>query len=418
MKQVKKQGRYDPVVEKLKQMQEFFGLKVTGKADADTLDLMKKPRCGVPDAGSYVLTWGNPHWKHRNLTYRIINYTPDLPREDVDCAIEKAFDLWSKATVLTFTKVHEGEADILLSFLRGDHHDNSPFNGPGGQLAHAFQPGAGLGGDVHLDEDETWTDDFRDYNLLQVVAHELGHSLGLSHSKDIGALMYPNYIFTGDVLLSQDDIDGIQAIYGPSKNPITGPRTPQICDTKLTFDAVTKVRGEVFFLKDRFFIRYHPYHNPQGTLSFITDFWSFLPSNLEAAYNVPERDENLFFKGSKYWVIKGDQSSYGRPRDIYSSFRFPKRVKKIDAAVHEEESGKTYFFVADEYWRYDEYKRSMDVGYPKKIIYDFPGINDNVDAVFQNEGYFYFFIGKKQYKFDPKTKRTLAVLKTNSWFKC
>ena len=56
-----------------------------------------------------------------------------------------------------------------------------------------------------------------DYNLYRVAAHELGHSLGLSHSTDIGALMYPNYIYTGDVQLSQDDIDGIQAIYGEYK---------------------------------------------------------------------------------------------------------------------------------------------------------------------------------------------------------
>lgn len=53
-----------------------------------------------------------------------------------------------------------------------------------------------------------------DYNLYRVAAHELGHSLGLSHSNDIGALMYPNYVFSGDVQLSQDDINGIQAIYG------------------------------------------------------------------------------------------------------------------------------------------------------------------------------------------------------------
>lgn len=58
-----------------------------------------------------------------------------------------------------------------------------------------------------------------DYNLYRVAAHELGHSLGLSHSADIGALMYPNYIFSGDVQLSQDDINGIQAIYGEYKKP-------------------------------------------------------------------------------------------------------------------------------------------------------------------------------------------------------
>lgn len=54
------------------------------------------------------------------------------------------------------------------------------------------------------------------YNLFIVLAHELGHSLGLSHSNDPGALMYPTYSYTdpNEFLLPQDDIDGIQAIYG------------------------------------------------------------------------------------------------------------------------------------------------------------------------------------------------------------
>lgn len=50
---------------------------------------------------------------------RIENYTPDLPRADVNYAIEKAFQLWSNVSPLTFTQVFEGQADIMISFVWG-----------------------------------------------------------------------------------------------------------------------------------------------------------------------------------------------------------------------------------------------------------------------------------------------------------
>lgn len=54
------------------------------------------------------------------------------------------------------------------------------------------------------------------YNLFAVAAHELGHSLGLSHSKDPSAVMYPSYRPHSRTQhsLSRDDTLGIQKLYG------------------------------------------------------------------------------------------------------------------------------------------------------------------------------------------------------------
>ncbi|KAK9402472.1 matrix metalloproteinase-18-like [Crotalus adamanteus] len=187
--------------ERLRQMQEFFHLKVTGKMDKETINVMKQPRCGVSD-----------------ISEGINNYTPDLPRSTVVATIAKAFRVWSDVTPLSFQKVFR-PADIEIFFAHGEHGDRYPFDSQRGVLAHAFFPGPGIGGDTHFDEAERWSEYNREINLFLVAAHEFGHALGLSHSNVIGSLMYPTYAYTNPQYfrLPSNDRQRIQRLYGIRK---------------------------------------------------------------------------------------------------------------------------------------------------------------------------------------------------------
>jgi len=97
---------------------------------------------------------GGP-WPKRDLTYSIHHYSRNsflLPAA-VDEEIALAFAAWASVTDLVFRQVSE-IADINISFFRGQHGDECPFDGRGMILGHANNPPDGM---VHFDDDEPWT---------------------------------------------------------------------------------------------------------------------------------------------------------------------------------------------------------------------------------------------------------------------
>ncbi|NXV03950.1 MMP8 collagenase, partial [Cettia cetti] len=158
------------------------------------------------------------------------------------------------------------------------------------------------------------------YNLFLVAAHELGHSLGLSHSNVFGALMYPIYMAVDarDYQLHQDDIDGIQALYGKQEasfsemTPSKPPQRPDDCDPHLTFDAITTLRGETLFFKGSYVWRKSPYFS-EIEHDTIFSFWPSLIAGFDAAYEVDKRDRVLFFKDDQYWAVSGYNIESGFP---------------------------------------------------------------------------------------------------------
>ena len=206
--------------------QNFAGLEPTGELDDRTIELIHTPRCGVTD----ILDVKNDvkkrrkkryarqgsRWSKSKLTWRITTYpgSDDLKKSDVDREMKLGFAMWANHTLLEFEQRKEGNADIYIQFRKAKHGDGDPFDGKGGTLAHAFFPE--FGGQVHFDDDETFTiDSITGTNLLQTAAHEFGHSLGLSHSDVKESLMAPFYKpYNPNLVLHADDIEGIQALYG------------------------------------------------------------------------------------------------------------------------------------------------------------------------------------------------------------
>ena len=228
----------------LRRFQQFTGLPVTGVLDEATVAQMSRPRCGFPDlpqgstrsngaglAEPFVLQ--GSRWATTNLRYGFREFTGDLTQAEVRTAIVSAFNLWSQATPLRFTELpvahnYPDVPEIVIRFVAGNHGDGNNFDGAGSVLAHAYYPppgGGALAGDTHFDEAERWTVNLPvpagGTDFVTVAAHEFGHALGLAHSADAGALMYPFY-GGPHRYLGADDVLGIQTIYGARVRAVPG----------------------------------------------------------------------------------------------------------------------------------------------------------------------------------------------------
>jgi len=393
----------------VKDFQVFAGLAPTGELDELTIDLMSRPRCGVKDIENdeefqtkrlrtkrYALQ--GSRWRVKDLTYRISKYPKKkLSKADVDRTMRKAFDVWERVTDLKFEEKSSGKVHIDIRFERRNHGDDDPFDGEGGTLAHAFFPV--FGGDAHFDEEEDWTVDTpRGTSLLMSAAHELGHSLGLSHSNDRTALMAPFYRgYEENVSLARDDIDGIEALYGEkddgsSENEVRDkvddrgsisdffPRSATSTTTRRPTTRRTTVRTSP------------PPRVPVNNRALCGD------GEIDAMVTL-QNDTTYAFRGTQYWKLTETSIEPGYPRSIQRDWGMP---GNMDAAFTWT-NGRTYFFKGSRYWRFTD--GTLDDGYPKGMDVGFGGIPSNVDAamVWPANNKIYFFKGNKYWKFDPET---------------
>ena len=332
-------GYFDEATqESLLEFQRFYRLPATGTVNPETLALMRRPRCGVPDKapaapagdGAVNFVAGPTKWSNIRPGYRLSQGTADLTNANVNAALFFAYRSWSLIAQIAAHPVSSG-GDIDVRITTGNHGDGAgnAFDGVGTVLAHGFYPppfGGNFGGDLHFDDAETWTRNLppTGTDLDTVALHEGGHTLGLNHSDVAGAVMFAFY---GGARrnLTADDIAGLRSIYGTrERNSLTN------IDTAVEGEG--PFAGKGYFFKGSRYLRY--------------DYADDLP------------DPGYMREIGANW--------HGLPAGFTSNF---------DAAFNGQKgfAGKLYIFKGDQYVRYDWATDRTDPGYPKSIAANWHG---------------------------------------------
>jgi hypothetical protein len=171
---------------------------------------------GIGVSGQFIPTYG-PGWTGAAPVYYVFSkMTAKLDPAATQAEILRAMAEWAKAVQVTWKPGPDpnGARTVNILFATGAHGDSYPFDASGAVVAHTFFPAPPnaepIAGDMHFDDVESWRIG-ANIDVFSVALHELGHALGLGHSDNPDAVMYPYYKMNSG--LSSIDIGVARTLY-------------------------------------------------------------------------------------------------------------------------------------------------------------------------------------------------------------
>lgn len=165
-----------------------------------------------------------PHkWNEKTVSYRVLKGTKDARASDkLRKAVGLAFSTWGAEIPLKFRHAMKHEAQDITIRFENDPNADQLFKNKPTVLAYAYYPKTIKEGVIVFNDyayewgtKDEYIEGVHVYNVIQVLIHELGHTLGLSHDtsnsgKDVLDAYYDGFM----VDLSSNDIVRIRKKYG------------------------------------------------------------------------------------------------------------------------------------------------------------------------------------------------------------